>query len=186
MYCQRCALLSWNTVGNRKQIHIGFGPWNITWTVKCNLKICQSSIKKLMTNGKRDEKPCILELTKLEDTMENSMPHYIRSMVGLQACHSSIAVVYSSHLFRYLGTNLLWKHLLESAIKCLFGQYWRNKCLLFWVLWEQKFKGRITGFCSGTKKDLGMSLGFFTYTGCPCANYWTCTPRSIDEIWHTQ
>lgn len=60
-----------------------------------------------MTNGKRDEKPCILELTKLEDTMENSMPHYIRSMVGLQACHSSIAVVYSSHLFRYLGTNLL-------------------------------------------------------------------------------
>lgn len=89
VYCQQCALSSWNTLGNQKLMHIGFGPWNITWEVKYDLRICQSFIKKLMKNGRRDGKHHILELTKLGDNTENSMLYYIRSMAGLQACHQA-------------------------------------------------------------------------------------------------
>lgn len=42
-----------------------------------------------MKNGRRDEKNHILELTKLGDNTENSMLYYIRSIVGLQACHQA-------------------------------------------------------------------------------------------------
>lgn len=118
MHRQQHTLLSWNIARNSKQIHIGFGPWSVTWKVQYNFKWCQNLTKKLMKNGRRGEKHWILELAKLGDNMENSMRHYIRSMVGLQACHSGIDVLYGPHVFRYLGTNPLWrKHSLKLAIK---------------------------------------------------------------------